>query len=77
MKKIIIILLLFVMAGCTSYYEVTDPATEKVYYTKKVSYKSSGAVELMDAKSGAKVVLPASEVKKVEVDAFNQGIYSK
>jgi hypothetical protein len=61
-KAILVSLLLFVVAGCTSYYKVTDPGTDKVYYTNEVKYKGSGAVELKDAKSGARVVLPSSEI---------------
>jgi hypothetical protein len=75
-KAILVSLLLLVAAGCTSYYKVTDPSTDKVYYTNKVKYKGSGAVELEDAKSGAKVVLPASEVQQIKKEEFTQGISS-
>ncbi|MHC4156184.1 MAG: hypothetical protein ACYST6_14875 [Planctomycetota bacterium] len=75
-KAILVSLLLLVVAGCTSYYKVTDPATDKVYYTNKISYKGSGAVELKDAQTGAKVVLPSSEVQQIEKDEFTHGIYS-
>jgi hypothetical protein len=75
-KAILVSLLLLIVAGCTSYYKVTDPSTSKVYYTNKVKYKGSGAVELEDAKSGAKVVLPASEVQQIKKDKFTQGVYS-
>ncbi len=77
MKKIIIVsLLLMVFAGCASYYKVTDPSTSKTYYTKKVSYKNSGSVQIKDAQTGAKVVLPTSEVQEIDKEEFNQGIYS-
>lgn len=75
-KAILVSLLLLIVAGCTSYYKVTDLATDKVYYTNKVDYKGSGAVELKDAKTGAKVVLPSSEVQQIKKDEFNLGIYS-
>lgn len=78
MKKIVILsLLLMVLAGCSNYYKVTDPSTERVYYTKKVSYKRSGSVQIKDAKTGAKVVLPTSEVQEIKKDEFSQGVYSK
>ena len=67
---------MMILAGCSSYYKVTDPSTSKVYYTKKVSYKSSGSVQIKDAQTGAKVVLPTSEVQEIEKGEFNQGIYS-
>ena len=76
-KAIIVSLLLLVVVGCTSYYKVTDPTTAKTYYTNSVKYKGSGAVEIKDARTGAKVILPTSEVQKIEKDEFNRGIYSK
>lgn len=75
-KAILVSLLLLVVAGCTSYYKVTDPATDKVYYTNEVKYKGSGAVQLKDAKTGAKVVLPASEVQQIKKDEFTHGVHS-
>ncbi|MHC4332579.1 MAG: hypothetical protein ACYSUP_12410 [Planctomycetota bacterium] len=75
-KAIVVSLLLLIVAGCTSYYKVSDPSTGKVYYTNNVSYKGSGAVELKDAKTGAKVVLPTSEVQQIGEEEFNKGIYS-
>jgi len=76
-KAIFVSLLLLIAAGCTSYYKVTDPTTAKTYYTNKVGYKGSGAIEIKDARTGAKVVLPASEVQKIEKEEFNHGVYSK
>ena len=77
MKKIIIIsLLLVVLAGCSNYYKVTDISTQKVYYTKSVNYKGSGSVQIEDAETGAKVVLPSSEVQEVDKEEYNRGIYS-
>ncbi|MHC4619152.1 MAG: hypothetical protein ACYTEQ_15520 [Planctomycetota bacterium] len=75
-KAILVSLLLLLVAGCTSYYKVTNPETDKVYYTNEVKYKGSGAVELKDAKTGAKVVLPSSEVQEIKKDEFTQGVYS-
>ena len=70
-------LLLLFAAGCTSYYKVTDPTTDKTYYTNNVGYKRSGSAEFKDARTGAKVVLPSSEAQKIEKDEFNRGIYSR
>jgi hypothetical protein len=75
-KALLVSLLLLIVAGCTSYYKVTDPSTSKVYYTNEVKYKGSGAVELKDAKTGAKVVLPSSEVQQIEKEEFTQGVSS-
>ena len=76
MKRTILIVLLMFAAGCTSYHKVTDLNTNKVYYTKKITNKKSGSVELKDGRTGAKVVLPSSEVLKINKDAYNSGIYS-
>jgi uncharacterized protein YceK len=77
MKKIVVVIMLSLMlAGCSSYYKVTDPTTEKVYYTNSVNYNRSGSVKIKDAKTGAAVTLPASEVQKIEKEEFSRGIYS-
>ena len=76
-KMIIIILLMLFVVGCTSYYKVTDPATEKTYYTTEVKYyKNSGSVDIKDGKTGARVVLPSSEMKKISEDEYKRAIYS-
>ena len=77
MKKLIIIMLvLLFVVGCTSYYKVTNLATEKAYYTTEVKYKGSGAVDIKDNKTGARIVLPSSEVKTITKEEYYQGIYS-
>ena len=76
-KAIFVSLLLLVAIGCTSYYKITDPTSDKTYYTNEVGYRRGGAVEFKDVRTEAKVVLPASEVKKIEKDEFNRGIYSR
>ena len=76
-KAFIISLLLMVIAGCTTYYKVTDPGTGKVYYTTNINYKGSGAVQLIDERSGDKVVLQSSEVKDIKKEEFKHGVYAK
>ena len=70
------VILLAGLAGC-EYYRVTDPATGKMYYTKDVKRRGSGAVELKDEKTGNTVTLQNSEVQKIEKEEFNQGVYAK
>ncbi|MHC4116070.1 MAG: hypothetical protein ACYSWO_01050 [Planctomycetota bacterium] len=77
MKKLIVImLLLFLAVGCTSYHKVTDLNTGKTYYTTQIEYKGSGAVDLKDGKTGARIVLPSSEVQEITKDEYNRGIYA-
>jgi hypothetical protein len=70
-----VLLALLFAVGCTSYYKVTDLATEEVYYTTEVNPKDSGAVQIKDGKSGAQVVLPSSKVEQITEEEYNQGIY--
>jgi len=77
MKKMIITMLaLLFVVGCTSYYKVTDLATEEAYYTTEVKYKDSGAVDIKDGKSGSRVVLPSSKVEQIKEEEYKHGIYS-
>lgn len=76
MKKLIVVLLaLLFVVGCTSYHRVTDLNTGKAYYTTQIDQKGSGAVELKDGRTGAKVVLPSSEVQDITEDEYKRGIY--
>jgi uncharacterized protein YceK len=75
-KMIIIMLVLLFVVGCTSYYKVTDLATEEAYYTTEAKYKDSGAVDIKDGKTGSRVVLPSSKVEQITEDEYNHGIYS-
>ena len=59
--------------GCTTYYKVTDPTTGRVYYTTKMTHKSSGAATLVDARTGNKVSLQNSEVEKVKKAEYESG----
>ena len=61
------------LTGCTSYYKVTDPTSNKVYYTtSNVSerYKSTGAVTFTDSTTGSQVTLQSSEVKKLTKEEY-------
>ena len=62
---------MMVMAGCTTYYRVTDPASGKEYYTTNVKDKGrSGAVKITDDKSGNSVTLQSSEVREISEDEY-------
>jgi hypothetical protein len=75
-KMIITMLVLLFVVGCTSYHKVTDLNSGKAYYTTEVKYKGSGAVDIKDDKTGARIVLPSSEVLKITKEEYNHGIYS-
>jgi hypothetical protein len=68
------LLILIGLAGCTTYYRVTDQTSRRVYYTKDVDRTESGAVRFYDARSGSEVTLQSSEIVKVSRDAYEDGI---
>ena len=61
-------------SGCSSCYTVSDPTTKKVYYTKKLDHKRSGAVEFKDGMTGQKITIQNSEVKKISHSDYNKAI---
>lgn len=73
------VLFLWTGIGCSRYYRVTDPATGKAYYTRKVEHsRRRGYVEFKDEQSKSKVTLQSSEVTKIsrrefEHDTFEAG----
>ena len=67
--------LIITLAGCSSYYRVTDPASGKTYYTKEVSEAGrAGAVKIKDEKTGSTVTLQSSEVKEISADEYEAGL---
>ena len=75
MKRLLPALLAaFLLTGCSTYYRVTDTKSNRVYYTKSLSDKKSGAVQFKDASSEEKVTLMAHSVKKISKDEFNSNV---
>lgn len=66
------------VAGCSSYYRVTDPASGKNYYTKKVDNAGrAGAVKIKDEKTGSTVTLQSSEVKEISEEEYEAGLQAQ
>ncbi len=61
------------LSACT-HYRVTDPTSERVYYTKKIDHKRSGAVTFEDEASGREISIQNSEVEKVSGKEFKSGV---
>ena len=59
-----------VLSGCTSYYRVTDPSTNRVYYTTDLEKGRDGTVEFRDARTGNEVTIQNSEVAKVTKEEY-------
>ncbi len=66
------------VAGCTSYYRVTDPGSGKAYYTTKVGDAGrGGAVKIKDDKTGSTVTLQSSDVKEISEDEYKAGLVAQ
>jgi uncharacterized protein YceK len=63
------------LAGCATYYEVTDPTTGKIYYTTSsdMDQSNSGSTTLTDARTGDKVTIQNSVVSKITQQQFENG----
>ncbi|MFI5224148.1 MAG: hypothetical protein ACHQX3_07905 [Nitrospirales bacterium] len=62
------------VAGCTNYYRVNDPAGNKEYYTTDIDQTRAGAITFKDEKSGSKVTLQSSEIKEISKDEFKAAV---
>jgi hypothetical protein len=61
------------VSGCASYYKVTEPGENKVYFTDKIDRKDSGAVTFKDAATQKEITLQGSEVEKITKEQFDTG----
>ena len=68
------VIALSLLAGCSHYYKVNDPAGNKVYYTKDVDSSRSGAIKIKDAQTGAVVTLQSSEVKEISEEEYDAAV---
>lgn len=66
--------LTLLVAGCASYYRVSDPAGTKEYYTTDIDKSRTGSISFKDAKSGSEVTLQSSDVKKISEDEFKTAV---
>jgi uncharacterized protein YceK len=71
--KKLMVLAAALLAGCASYYRVTDPATGRAYYTEKID-RTNGTIVFKDAKTGAEVTMTSSVVLQVSSEEFHKGI---
>jgi hypothetical protein len=74
-RKALVVVGLMVVAGCASYYQVTDPTTGKSYFTtsSEISQSDSGATSFIDARTGNKVTLQNSEIAKITQQQYENG----
>lgn len=66
--------------GCTTYYQVNDPAGNRMYYTtdiNKSDFETSGAVRFVDDKTGAQITLQSSEIKEISEKQYEAAVGKK
>lgn len=71
---ILTLIMMVSLAACGTYYQVTDPSSDKVYYTEKINKKSNGAIEFKDSATGKEIIIQNSEVIEVDKDAYEAGM---
>lgn len=74
-RALAILPLMVLVAGCASYYKVTEPGSGKEFYTQDVSRRvTSGTVEFKDAKTGATTTLQNSQVLEIDKKTYEAGL---
>jgi len=63
---------LLVAGGCSTYYKVTDPASDKVFYTNDLDRNKNGAVVFTDGATGNEVTLQNSELQKIKKKEYKE-----
>ena len=73
MRYFLILIICLFAVGCTTYYQIIDPAKHKIYYTTKINKEKSGEITFQDGRTGNQVTLQSSKIEKVSKDQFNLG----
>ena len=63
------------LAACTTYYEIKDPTTDKVYYTTDIDKNDDGSVSFEAEGSDTKVTVQNSETREISKDEFKARAY--
>ena len=75
MKRLLPLLMAaFLLMGCSSYYKIVATDTNRVFYTKSISNKKSGAITFTDANSGEKVTLLQCSQKKISKEEYQDSV---
>jgi hypothetical protein len=65
---------LLILAGCSSYYQITNAQSGEVYYSKRVDDRRGGAVQFQDAQTGGSITFQYSEILRISKDSFKEGV---
>jgi len=75
MKRLLPLLIAaFLLMGCSSYYKIVDTGSNRVFYTKSISNKKSGAITFTDASSGDKVTLIECTQRKISKEEYEDSV---
>ena len=64
-----------IISGCASYYKVTDPVSNKVYYTGNIDRKLNGLIQFTDEESKTNVTLMGADVLEITKGQYKENIY--
>jgi hypothetical protein len=63
--------------GCTTYYQIQDPESKSVYYADDIKTLDGGAVRFTDARTGNEVTVQDSDIKEISKDEFDTRRYEE
>jgi hypothetical protein len=63
------------LTGCAAHYAITEPLSGKTYFTDDIDDSGDGSIQFIDAKTGQEVTLQSSEVKEIDEDEYNAGVF--
>ena len=72
----LVVVMLVGCVGC-AYYRVTDPTTDKIYYTRHLQESSAGSVKFQEAETDKTVILDTAEIEQISEDEYNVGLYAE
>lgn len=67
-------LLAGILSGCTTYYEIKDPASSATYYTTKIKKEKSGTIMFTDEKTKGEITLQSSNIMEISSDAYDAAV---
>jgi len=73
----VMIMMVVLLSGCTTYYRVKDTSTNSTYYTTQIDRQSSGSICFVDENSSSVVTLQNSAVTEVNEEEFKANTKKK
>lgn len=58
------------VAGCSTYFRVTDTSNGKVYYTKNYAREPNN-VRFKDANTGKEMTIPTADVRSISSEEYD------